>query len=87
MSHETFRTKYGLFHDLAGEPVRRVNSSADEHWPSISRGRFAFVRGYAHRRDEDRTSTPYLYLGSRRLDDAVDYRRMPRSWQPMRPPH
>src|SRR5262245_25810102 len=48
-------------------PVARANSRADEYWPSVSRGRIAFVRDYAHRRDPDRTSTPYLYLGSRRL--------------------
>jgi hypothetical protein len=49
------------------EPVARANSRADKYWPTVWRGRIAFVRGYARRRDPDRTSTPYLYLGSRRL--------------------
>jgi hypothetical protein len=46
---------------------RIVRSRADEYWPSMWRGRVAFVRGYAGRRDPDRTATPYLYLGARRL--------------------
>ena len=47
--------------------IERVNSHADEYWPSVWGSRIAFVRGYAHRRDPDRTATPYLYLGDRRL--------------------
>jgi len=56
-------------------PVAAANSRADEYWPSVWRGRIAFVRAYRSRRDPDRTATPYLYLralgdrggGSRRL--------------------
>jgi hypothetical protein len=47
--------------------IERLNSRADEYWPSVWGSRIAFVRGYAGRRDPDRTSTPYLYLGNRRL--------------------
>jgi hypothetical protein len=48
-------------------PVARVNSRADEYWPSVWGDRIAFVRGRPGRLDPDRTATPYLYLGNRRL--------------------
>ena len=47
--------------------VARVNTRADEYWPSVWGDRIAFVRGYPGRLDPDRTARPYLYLGDRRL--------------------